>query len=257
MLINSCNSEAAQPFRSAGRFADPVARRLGSFLLLVITFLLPQVLCAQTQTVIKGAEPSRTSGIVDTAPVVVNGKVRFHVVGVSAYPANRRAREIVRRIEALARDPKFDPKTLRFKDVGDYHQILPGESGKAILSVLEADARSEGVLRTVLAETLLISIAESIKVYRHDRKPAVLLKNALYALGGTIALAALLYILFWGFRRLIGFLERRVRGELAGKRAIDSDRMREVSRGHSSRETHRERSCGVIVGRDKVKARTV
>ena len=51
-------------------------------------------------------------------------------------------------------------------------------------------------------------------------------------------------------------LERRVRGELAGKRAIDSDRMGEVSRGHSSRETHRERPCGVIVERDKVKART-
>ena len=47
-----------------------------------------------------------------------------------------------------------------------------------------------------------------------------------------------------------------MRGELAGKRAIDSDRMGEVSRGHSSRETHRERPCGVIVDRDKVKART-
>jgi len=52
-------------------------------------------------------------------------------------------------------------------------------------------------------------------------------------------------------------LERRVRGELAGKRAIDSDRMGEVSRRHSSRETHHERPCGVIVDRDKAKARTV
>jgi len=31
----------------------------------------------------------------------------------------------------------------------------------------------------------------------------------------------------------------------------------EVSRGHSSRETHLERSCGIIADRDKVKARTV
>jgi hypothetical protein len=52
-------------------------------------------------------------------------------------------------------------------------------------------------------------------------------------------------------------LERRVRGELAEERAIDPDHMREVSRGHSSRETSRERSCGIIAEGDKVKARTV
>ena len=39
-----------------------------------------------------------------------------------------------------------------------------------------------------------------------------------------------------------------------GEEQSDSDRMREVSRGHSSRETHHERSCGIIVARDKVKA---
>jgi len=157
MLTTLCNSEVAQPLCSAGRSADPVARRLGSFLLFVITLLLPPVVCAQTQTVIKGPEPSRTPGIVETVPVVVNGKARFHVVGVSAYPAKRRAYEIARRIDALARNPKFDPKTLRITDVGTYHQIFPGEGGKAILAVLEADAKSEGLLRTVLAETLRIS----------------------------------------------------------------------------------------------------
>ena len=80
MLTTSYNSEAALPLRGAGRFADPVARRLGTFLLLVITLLLPPVVCAQTQTEIKAAELSGTLGIVDTAPVVVNGEVRFHVV---------------------------------------------------------------------------------------------------------------------------------------------------------------------------------
>ena len=211
MLTTSCNSEAAQPFRAVVKFADPVARRLGSSLLLVITLLLSPGVYAQSQTEIKNAEPSGTSGIMDTAPVVVNGEVRFHVIGVGAYPAERRAHEIARRIEALARDPKFDPKTLRVKDIGAYHQIFPGESGKAILRVLEADAESEGILRTVLAETLKKSIAESINDYRHDRKPAVLTKSALYALGSTLVLMALLYGVFWGFRRLDGFLERRVK----------------------------------------------
>jgi len=68
MLTTSCNSEAAQPFPSAERFADPVARRLGSFLLFVITLLLPPVVYAQAQPEIKGAEPSRTSRIMDKEP---------------------------------------------------------------------------------------------------------------------------------------------------------------------------------------------
>ncbi|MDB4517008.1 mechanosensitive ion channel family protein, partial [Crocinitomicaceae bacterium] len=76
---------------------------------------------------------------------------------------------------------------------------------------LEADAEFEGILRTVLADTLLKSIAESINDYRHDRKPAVLAKKAMYAAGSTVVLIVLLYGVFWGFRRLDGFLERRVK----------------------------------------------
>ena len=211
MLAISCDFKAAKPFRGFGRFATSATLILGSFLLLVITLLLPPIVCAQSQTEIKDAEPSTIFGIAETAPVVVNGKVRFHVVGVTAYPAERRASEISRRIEALARDKKYDPKTLRVKDAGEYHQIFPGESGKAIFRILEADAESEGVLRTVLAETIAKSIAESINEYRHDRKPAVLTKNALYALGSMLVLVALLYGVLWGFRSLDKYLEGRVK----------------------------------------------
>jgi hypothetical protein len=147
--------------------------------------MLSPVVYSDPQTEIKDAG---SFGIVDTAPVVVNGRVRFYVVGVSAYPAKRRAREIARRIQALAQDPTFDARTLRIEDAGAYHQIFPGESGKAIFRILEADAEFEGVLRTVLADTLQNSIAESINDYRHDRKPAVLAKNAMYAAGSTVAL---------------------------------------------------------------------
>jgi small-conductance mechanosensitive channel len=193
------------------RFADPVARRLGSLLLLVITLLLPPVVCAHSQTESMDAEPSGAFEFVDTAPVVVNGTARFHVVGVSAYPAARRAREIARRIEELAQDPAFDARTLRVEDAGAWHQILPHEGGKPIFRVLEADAEFEGVLRTVLAETLRTSIAESIDDYRRDHKPAVLVNNALYALASMVVLTVLLFGVFWGFRRMDGFLERRVK----------------------------------------------
>jgi len=80
MLTTSCNFRAAHPFRGAGGYADPVARKLRSFLLLVITLLLPPVVFAQAQTEIKGAEPADIFRVVNTAPVVVNGEVWFHVV---------------------------------------------------------------------------------------------------------------------------------------------------------------------------------
>ncbi|WP_319549880.1 mechanosensitive ion channel family protein [Desulfogranum marinum] len=180
-------------------------------MLLIVLLMLPPIVSAQEQSELKDTEPSGIFGIAETAPVVVNGKVRFHVVGVTAYPAERRASEISQRIEALARDTNYSPKTLRIEDAGSYHEIFPGASGKVIIRILEADAKSEGILRTVLADTIGNSIAESINDYRHDRKPAVLTKKALYALGSTIVLIVLMYGVFWGFRRVNNYLERRVK----------------------------------------------
>ena len=211
MLTTLFNSEAAQPFRREDRFADPVIRRLGSLLLLVFTLLLPAVVCAQTQTEIKDSESARVLEVVDTAPVVVNGKVQFQVVGISAYPAKRRASEIAERIHELAKDPKFDSRTLRLEDAGAYHQILQADGGKTIVRVLEADAQFEGVSRTVLAETIRKSIIESIDDYRHDHQPDVVAKNALYAFGSVAVMLALLFVVLWSFRRLNGFLEPRVK----------------------------------------------
>jgi len=88
---------------------------------------------------------------------------------------------------------------------------LPDEGREPIFRVLEADAEFEGIRRTVLAKTLIESIAESIDDYRHDHQPAVLIENAMYAAGSTAVLIVLLYGVFWGFRRLDGFLERRVK----------------------------------------------
>jgi small-conductance mechanosensitive channel len=200
-----------QPLQAVIRFTRPVANRLGALLLLAATLLLPAAVCAQSPAEISDAQSSGALEIVDTAPVIVNGEVRFHVVGVSAYPAERRAREIARRIETLAQDPTFDPTTLRVEDAGDYHQILPDEGRKPVLAVLQADAEFEGVKRTVLADTLRTSIADSINDYRHDHQPAVLIKNAVHAAVAALVLVAFLVGVFWGFRRLDAFLERFVK----------------------------------------------
>lgn len=210
MPNTSYHDEAAQPCHDTGSFTDRVTFRFGSFLLLVIALLLPPVVSANSQTDTKDTAPTSVLQPVDTAPVVVNGKVRFHVVGVSAYPAKRRASEVAQRIEALARNSEYNTKTLLIKDAGAYHQILPAEGGKPILGVLEADAQFEGISRTVLADTIRKSIAESIKEYRYDHQPDVLIKNALYALGSLVVLITVLFVVFWVFRRLYGFLQPRV-----------------------------------------------
>jgi len=54
------------------RFADPTARRLGSFLLLVITLMLLPVVCAKSQIETKDTDPSDSFGIADAALVVLS-----------------------------------------------------------------------------------------------------------------------------------------------------------------------------------------
>ena len=210
MPNTSYPDEAAQSCHDTGSFTGRVTFRFASFLLLVITLLLPSIVCANSQTNNKDTSPTSVLQSVDTAPVVVNGKIRFHVVGVSAYPAKRRASEVAQRIEALARNSEYDTKTLLIKDTGAYHQILPADGGKPILAVLEADAQFEGISRTVLADTIRKSIAESIKEYRYDHQPDVLINNALYALGSLVVLITVLFVVFWVFRRLYAFLQPRV-----------------------------------------------
>ena len=48
-----------------------------------------------------------------SAPVEVDGTVLFHVRGVEAYPAEKRAEAVARRIVALARDHAFRAHSLR------------------------------------------------------------------------------------------------------------------------------------------------
>ena len=78
MLTTSCNSEASQPFCAVVKFAGTVVRRLGSFLLLLITLLLAPGVYAQSQTEIKNAEPSGTFGIVDTAEAKIVPEERWY-----------------------------------------------------------------------------------------------------------------------------------------------------------------------------------
>jgi small-conductance mechanosensitive channel len=176
----------------------------------IITLLFSTVIFANDPVDTEVIEPSSILQVADSESVVINGKVRFSVIGISSYPAKRRASEVAERVEALAKNKEYDPETLLVEEAEAFHLILPVEGGEPILRVLEADAQFEGVSRTVLAGTIRNSILESIIDYRHEHQPGVLLKNALYTLGSVIVMIALLFLVFWLFRHLDRFLQPRV-----------------------------------------------
>lgn len=133
-----------------------------------------------------------------TAPVVVDGVTLFYVRGVSAFPAGKRAQEIATRIHAVAADHSVSPESLRLGETPTGTQILAGS--KPLMTVVDADARLEGVERQVLAGVYLTRIGEAIEAYRHDREPRVLTQHALYAFLATLALLLGLWVAYRSVR---------------------------------------------------------
>jgi small-conductance mechanosensitive channel len=140
-----------------------------------------------------------------TAPVVVDGQVLARVRGVSAYPAERRAREIAERITALASDPSVPVDSLEVRDRAEWTEIVAGD--RRIMSVQDADAQVEGVPRQTLANAYRLRIAEAITRYRHDRQADVLVPHIFAAIAATLALVLGL----WIGRRLLKRLSEAVK----------------------------------------------
>ncbi|QSA97847.1 mechanosensitive ion channel family protein [Methylococcus sp. EFPC2] len=150
----------------------------------------------------------------DTAAVKLDGSVLFRVRGISALPAAERAGNISERIENIARDPEVGAEMLRTVESDVMTEIMAGD--RLIVSVIDADAKIEGVRRQVLAGALARRIGKAIEDYRRARSPEVLLKNGLYALLATVVLALALVLLVWLARRLDALMERRWRKHIQG-----------------------------------------
>jgi len=148
----------------------------------------------------------------ETAPVTLDGETLFRVRGVTAFPAEVRAKGISERVRALAADPTFDPRTLRIVEEQDRSIIYAGEAMVAV--VADADARFEGVERSLVAQFSLTKIAEAVEAYRRDREPRVLLKSASQAGLATALFVAFVLGLVWVFRRSDAAVERRIKAKL-------------------------------------------
>lgn len=128
-----------------------------------------------------------------SAPVVVDGAILFRVRGTSAYPADQRAITISKRIVSLAADRKFTREKLRVDDARPDVAVVMADS-TLLLAVYEPDARLEGVPPNVMASSIVIRIGETIDTWRHDRAPATLMRNGLFAGGATLALVLALWM---------------------------------------------------------------
>ena len=143
-----------------------------------------------------------------TAPVELDGNRLFRVRGISAYPAEHRAERIKDRIETLARHPDVRADGLRLVESDIGVKIMAGD--QLVMIVFEADARSEGVRRPVLAAATLDRIRQAIADYRQARRPDTLLMEGLFSIGGTAVLAVAVALLLWLGRRTDELIARRM-----------------------------------------------
>ena len=198
-------------------------RWLGALLLLLMSPL--PVLAAPSSL---AADPPA----VTSAPVVVDGVTLFRVRGVSAFPADERARGIADRIRAAAADPGVATSTLRIVPGEHSSDIVIGD--RPIVSVLDADAEVEGIHRQDLARVYVLRIRTAVEAYRRDRSPRNLLVGAAASLAATAALAGAVWLILWLWRRLTAALERRYTRrlhalEVQSVQVIQAERVRAVA----------------------------
>jgi len=149
---------------------------------------------------------------ISVAPVTIDGNELFRLRGISAFPAERRARSIEARIKTAAADHSISPQSLTIKSDERGVQIVAG--AQFVMVVTEEDARLERATLKIVADLYKNRIAEAIEAYRRDRSPAFILHSGLYAGGATAALALFLWMGGWSMRKLDVALEARIKRKL-------------------------------------------
>jgi small-conductance mechanosensitive channel len=214
---NPCKPEAAQVDESyLSIHGMDINRNLWKLLILLAVLAVAGLPCTTfAQQATDDASLVSSERIVATVPVIIDGRALFKVRGVSAFPAEDRARAIADRIKAIAADNRIPPNALHLVATENSSEIIAGQN--AIMAIFDADANAEapGLTRQALAQIYLLKIVSAIKQYREERAPKQLSLDALYAGGWTLALVVAVLALFWSFRRLIARIERNYQSAVA------------------------------------------
>ncbi len=191
----------------------PTRNHILLLLMLVVALACPGVSAAAGADVPPAApaEPAvdDVPDTVPTAPVVIDGVVLFNVRGIATRSAATRADNIANRIVAMARDDRIAADAIKLDELPFGSRIMAGN--QALMTVLDADARVEGIERAVLAQDYLQQIARAVSRYRSDREPMALARGAGYASVAVALLILVLYALLRLRRRVDTMLERRYR----------------------------------------------
>jgi len=142
--------------------------------------------------------------------VTVDGQDLFQIGGTANNPAERRAREIARRIVAVARDRSVAVATVRAEPTEIGMRIVAGAPGVTLLAATETDAAREGITVRELSELYLGRVRTAIASYREVRTPARLVRAGGWALLATALLVGFWHLGRWGFRRLDRAVGRRL-----------------------------------------------
>ncbi len=138
------------------------------------------------------------------AMVFFDGQPLFELRGVSALPAEERARLVRDRLVAAAEDPAFDPAEMVVEPVPNGVRLATPEH--FLVTIYDADARLEEIEAAVLATAIEARIARAITAYRADRTPeglrAAWRTAGLWTLG-YLALIGTLYVLSRSGARMI------------------------------------------------------
>jgi len=165
---------------------------------------------------------------IQTATVKLDGETLFRLRGVSAFPADQRARIVSERIREVARDRSFDVQNLTMEETPYSTEIRAGKI--AILTLFDADARLEEVARQNLARADLARIQEAIEAYRQDRQPRLLAYHAGLAVAAALGLFVFLFAGVKIVRRGLVELEHRYRHRIRevgiqGLKVLPAERM--------------------------------
>jgi small-conductance mechanosensitive channel len=162
----------------------------------------------------EAAPPAATQTVaadVLLAPVVIDGERLFMVRGVSALPAEQRAREIEGRIRAVAADRSVATSSLTVDVQPSVSWIQAGR--QRIMGVIDEDGALEQLGRPLLAQTYLLRIRAAIDGYRAARAPNTLWRHAGYAVGATLLLVFAAY----AGRHVVGWLRGAVQARFQSR----------------------------------------
>lgn len=197
---------------------------LGWFLLLCVSAFSMAAAAGSGEAADRATSASDVEVRYTLAPVTLDGNVLFGVHGVSDYPAEERAEAINERLRRFASDGSVPLDSLRIIEGDGRTDIVAAEH--FIVSVTDQDVAADRVARHVKAGLLRTRIGEAVASYRLARKPHSLLIHTAYALGATLVLAGLLFIVRRLFRILGSALEKRLRTRVDGLRAKTGDIIR-------------------------------